>query len=42
MLEINNINKLGKTIFIISHKLSILEICDQIYEFGNKNLKKIK
>lgn len=42
MNSINNINKLGKTIFIISHKLSILDICDQIYEFGNRNLKKIK
>ena len=42
MDSINNINKLGKTIFLISHKLSILDICNEIYEFKNKKIHKIK
>ncbi len=40
--SIKKINELGKTILMISHKLSVLDICDNIYEFENKKLSKIK
>ena len=38
MDEIINL-KNKKTIIIISHKISILKICDKIYELKDKNLK---
>ena len=40
--SIKKINHLGKTILMISHKLSVLDICDNIYEFENKKITKIK
>lgn len=33
--------KKKKTIIIISHKKDIFEVCDKIYEFKNKSIKKI-
>tara|TARA_B100000900_G_scaffold415041_1_gene443538 strand:+ start:765 stop:2516 length:1752 start_codon:yes stop_codon:yes gene_type:complete len=40
--SIKKINQLGKTVLMISHKLSVLDICDSIYEFENKKITKIK
>ena len=37
---INDINKLktNKTLIIISHRMSVLENCDRVYEVKNKNI----
>ena len=37
---INDINKLktNKTLIIISHRMSVLENCDRVYEIKNKNI----
>ncbi len=42
MSSIKRINSTGSTIFIISHKLSLLDKCDKIFEFKNLNLHQIK
>lgn len=38
--EVHNLKKF-KTIIMISHKMSVLKICDKIYELKNKKLKLI-
>ncbi len=40
-LILTEINKINKTMIIVSHKLSSLKYCDKIYELNNQNLNEI-
>lgn len=39
--NLRKLNKEGKTIILISHKEKILEICDEVYELTDHDLKRI-
>ena len=38
---LNTINKIKKTIIIVSHRINTLKFCDKVYSIKNNTLKEI-